>query len=66
MYKLVTLHERHPLWSILRMGVLGAVAVGALHVTASHFDAGEMTAAGVVIFASAFFDFLKRQFAERM
>ena len=63
---LVTLHDRHPLWSIIRMGVVGAVAIGVLHVTASHFDAGELKAAGGIAFASAIFDLLKRQFAEKV
>jgi hypothetical protein len=63
--KLVTLHDRHPLWSILRMAVLGMVAVSALYVTAYSFDTGELKAAGTVTFASIFFDFLKRKFAEK-
>lgn len=58
---LVTLHDKHPLWPIIRMGVLGAVAIGVLHVTASHFDAGELKAAGAITFASVIFDVLKRQ-----
>jgi len=61
---LITLHDKHPLWSILRMGVLGAVAVAALNVTASHFDSGELKAAGAVTFASVLFDMLKRQFSD--
>ena len=65
MYQFITLHDRHPLWSILRMAVLGTVAIGALHVTASHFDNGELKAAGAITFASILFDFLKRSFAEK-
>jgi hypothetical protein len=61
--KLVTLHDRHPIWAIIRMGVLGSVAIGVLQVTASSFDSGELKAAGAVTLASAIFDVLKRQFA---
>jgi hypothetical protein len=57
------LHDKHPLWSILRMAVIGAVAIGVLQVTASSFDYGEMKAAGGVALASVIFDVLKRQFA---
>lgn len=63
MAPLVVLHDRHPLWSIIRMAVLGAVAIGALHVTAYSFDSGELKAAGAVTFASVIFDLLKRQLA---
>ena len=37
---MVTLHDKHPLWSILRMAVIGSVAIGVLNITASHFDSG--------------------------
>lgn len=61
---MITLHDKHPLWSILRMAVLGSVAIGVLNVTASHFDSGEMKAAGAVTLASVVFDALKRALAK--
>lgn len=59
---IVTLDARHPIWPIIRMAVIGAVACGILNVTASHFDAGEMKAAGAISLMSVIFDVLKRQF----
>ncbi len=64
--KLITLHDRHPIWAIIRMGVLGSVAIGVLQVTASNFDSGELKAAGAVTLASVIFDVLKRQFASNL
>lgn len=66
MYKLITLHDRHPLWSIVRMSVLFAGTIGVLHVTATHFDIGELKAAGVVGLLSVVFDVAKRQFTEHI
>jgi len=51
---------RHPIWSILRMAVLMGGACLILSITASHFDAGELKAAGGVGAASLAFDLLKR------
>jgi len=64
-YKLITLHDRHPLWSIIRMGVLFTGCIGVLHITATHFDLGELRAAGVVGLLSVVFDMAKRQFTEK-
>ena len=63
--KLVTLHDRHPFWSILRMGVVFAGAIGVLQVTASTFDLGELKAAGAVGLLTLVFDVIKRQLADR-
>lgn len=63
---MVTLHDKHPLWSILRMAVIGSVAIGVLQVTAAHFDAGELKAAGAVTLASVVFDVLKRTLAKEV
>jgi hypothetical protein len=48
------------------MAVLGTVAIGVLHVTASHFDAGELKAAGGITLASVVFDALKRALAKEV
>lgn len=63
---LVTLNRRHPLWAIIRMAVIGTVAIGVLKVTATSFDAGEMKAAGGVALASVVFDALKRALAKEV
>lgn len=63
---MVTLSARHPIWSIIRLAVIGSVAIGALNVTASHFDSGELKAAGAVTFASVIFDVLKRALAKEV
>jgi hypothetical protein len=55
---------RHPIWSILRMAVLMGGACLILSITASHFDAGELKAAGGVGAASLTFDLLKRAFVK--
>jgi len=57
---------RHPIWSILRSAVIGAVACGLLSVTASHFDSGELKAAGGVGMASLAFDLVKRLLAKEV
>lgn len=64
--RLVTLHDKHPLWSIVRMAVIGAVAIGVLQVTAANFDAGELKAAGAVTLASVIFDVLKRTISKEV
>lgn len=64
--RMVTLHDKHPLWSILRMAVIGVVAIGVLQVTAASFDAGELKAAGGVALASVVFDVLKRQLSKEV
>jgi len=50
----------HPLWSILRMAVVFAAGIITLHVTATHFDLGEIKAAGTVALLTAVFDIAKR------
>ena len=55
---------RHPLWSIIRTVALMLCATLILHVTASHFDSGEMKAAGGVGITSLAFDLIKRMLAK--
>jgi len=55
---------RHPCWAILRSAVLGAVACGILAITATHFDSGELKAAGGMGVASLAFDLVKRVLAK--
>lgn len=62
---LVTLHDRHPLWSIIRMAVLGTILVGTLKVTASSFDQGEIAAATILSLSSLVFDTFKRARAKK-
>ena len=57
---------RHPLWSILRSAVIGAVACAVLLITASNFDSGELKAAGGVGIASLAFDLIKRMLAKEV
>ena len=64
--RLVTLHDRHPIWAIIRMAVLFSGAIGVLNVTATSFDKGELAAAGGVGLLSVVFDVLKRQFAANL
>ncbi len=54
---------KHPIWSIIRMAVLFGGAAMILHTTATHFDSGELVAAGGVGAASLAFDIIKRALA---
>jgi len=51
---------KHPLWSIVRMAVVFGAGLAALHITASHFDLGEVKAAGAVALITVVFDVAKR------
>ena len=51
---------KHPLWSVVRMGVVFTAGLVALHITASHFDLGEIKAAGAVALITVVFDVAKR------
>ena len=56
-------NSKHPMWPILRSLSMFAGAALLLHVTASHFDAGELKAATGVGVASFVFDLIKRSLA---
>lgn len=55
---------RHPIWSIFRTVALMLCATLLLHVTATHFDGGELKAVGGVGLASVAFDVIKRLIAK--
>jgi len=57
---------RHPIWPIIRSAVIGVVACGILMITATHFDAGELQAAGGVGVASLAFDLITRMLAKEV
>jgi len=57
---------RHPIWPIIRSAVIGVVACGILMITATHFDSGELKAAGGVGVASLAFDLIKRMLAKEV
>jgi hypothetical protein len=54
---------KHPIWSIIRMAVMFGGAALILNTTATHFDSGEIAAAGGVGAASLAFDLIKRAIA---
>lgn len=58
---LATLHDKHPLWPIIRMAILGSILVGTLKVTATSFDQGEIAAASILALSSLVFDGFKRR-----
>jgi hypothetical protein len=53
---------RHPIWTLARTIVLTFAAMAILDRTASHFDAGEVTAAVGVGGSVLAFDIIKRLF----
>lgn len=55
---------RHPVWSLLRSVVLMTGAVIILERTASHFDSGEVAAAGGVAVTSIAYDIVKKLLAQ--
>ena len=55
---------RHPIWPIIRTGVVMAGACVMLSITATSFDSGELKAVGGVGFASIAFDLVKKLIAK--
>jgi hypothetical protein len=57
---------RHPIWPIIRTGVVMAGACVMLSITATSFDSGELKAVGGVGVASVAFDLVKRMIAKEV